>query len=89
MVDYLLDANHISPLIVVESGLRARVLRRLQFDDTFAIAVPALTETLYGIQMMPRAAQNMNEWRQLRNADKIIHAFEADDFPETHTNCST
>lgn len=62
MAHYLLDTNHLSPLVTMEHPLRARVLRQIQAGDHFAIAAPALTEFLFGIPSVPRARQNLAEW---------------------------
>jgi len=51
MAGYLLDTNHISPLVTLPHPLRRRVLGSLQAGDTFSIAVPALTEMLFGISI--------------------------------------
>jgi tRNA(fMet)-specific endonuclease VapC len=48
--------------------LRKRVLAHMQRDDTFCVPVPALTELLYGIQLLPRATANLVEWQRLRSA---------------------
>ena len=66
MAGYLLDTNHISPLVTLPHPLRRRVLGSLQAGDTFSIAVPALTEMLFGISILPRAKQNLEEWERLR-----------------------
>lgn len=71
MTAYLLDTNHLSPLVTLDHPLRARVLARLRAGDTFAIPVPALTEMLFGISMLRRAAQNRAEWARL--ADKFSY----------------
>ncbi len=68
MADYLLDANHLSPLATPNHPLRDRIVRQLRLGDNFSIAVPALTEMLYGIQILPRARQNMTEWRKFSEA---------------------
>ena len=68
MADYLLDTNHASPLVTLGHPLRERVLRRLDEGHTFAICVPVLTETLFGIAILPRAALNRGEWQRLRLA---------------------
>jgi predicted nucleic acid-binding protein len=46
--------------------LRQRVLLCLQAGDTFAITVPVVTETLFGIGLLPRGSQNLAEWARLR-----------------------
>jgi predicted nucleic acid-binding protein len=44
MADYLLDTNHLSPLVTLSHPLRQRVLAALQAEHTFAITVPVLVE---------------------------------------------
>ena len=67
MTDYLLDTNHLSPLVTLEHPLRQKILARLQqTDDTFSIAAPALSEYLYGISLLPRAERNLREWERLK-----------------------
>lgn len=65
MAEYLLDTNHASPLVTVGHPLRKRVMREYRLGHQFYIAVPALTETWFGISIIPRAAQNQAEWNQL------------------------
>jgi predicted nucleic acid-binding protein len=65
MTDYLLDTNHLSPLITPDHPLHQRFLDARERGHTFALTVPALTETLLGISLLPRAAQNLAEWRRL------------------------
>jgi predicted nucleic acid-binding protein len=66
VTDYLLDTNHISPLVTIEHPLRAKILAQIQAGDTFSIATPALGEFLFGIGMLPRAERNMREWERLK-----------------------
>jgi predicted nucleic acid-binding protein len=66
MADYLLDTNHASPLVTLHHPVRQRVLAALAAGDFFAVCVPALTETLYGIGIVPRAIQNRAIWEQLQ-----------------------
>lgn len=66
MADYLLDTNHVSPLVTLSHPLRNRVLQRLDEGDSFAICVPVITETLFGFGMLPRATQNRAEWARLK-----------------------
>jgi predicted nucleic acid-binding protein len=67
MTNYLLDTNHLSPLVTISHPLRKRILDNLQNeDDTFSIAVPAVTEMLFGISLLPRAKQNLEEWGRLK-----------------------
>ena len=66
MANYLLDTNHLSPLVTAGHRLRQRVIRQLQHGDTFAFTVPSLSELLYGISIIPRAKQNLAEWQRLQ-----------------------
>lgn len=66
MPAYLLDTNHASPLVTLQHPLRKRVLQHLDAGDSFAICVPVLTETLFGISILPRAAANRSEWSLLQ-----------------------
>jgi tRNA(fMet)-specific endonuclease VapC len=42
------------------------VLNAIADGDTFAINVPILAETLFGIRIMPRGVQNYEAWLQLQ-----------------------
>ncbi|MDM8518403.1 type II toxin-antitoxin system VapC family toxin [Anaerolineales bacterium HSG6] len=64
---YLLDTNHLSPLVTPGHPMRKRVLERLDAGDTFSTYVPVLVETLYGIGILPRAKQNLLEWERLES----------------------
>lgn len=66
MTAYLLDTNHASPLVTRGHPLRQRVRDRLAANDTFAVCVPVLTETLFGIGLLPRAIRNRAEWARLQ-----------------------
>ncbi len=63
MAAYLLDTNHASPLVTLNHPLRTQVRDALRKGSTFAICVPVLTETLFGIGILPRAKQNQAEWQ--------------------------
>lgn len=65
MANYLLDANHISPLVTVGHPLRQKISQRLQAGDVFGIPTPALTEALFGFRVLPRANKNVAEWKKL------------------------
>ena len=65
MAAYLLDTNHASCLVTPGHHVQLRFYERLSAGDRFALCVPVLTETLYGISVTPRAAQNRVEWEQL------------------------
>lgn len=65
MAKYLLDTNHISPLVTPGHRLRSLFIEHYNNGDSFYIAVPALTEMLFGIQTLPRAKQNIQEWQEI------------------------
>ncbi len=66
MANYLLDTNHISPLVTIEHPLREKILSHLQSGDVFSIAAPPLNEFLFGIGTLPRARQNLQEWERIK-----------------------
>lgn len=70
MTEYLLDTNHISPLVTPGHPLRAKIFAQLQAGDQFSIATPALHEFLFGIRLIPRAAKNMQIWAKLKGLFK-------------------
>lgn len=78
MADYLLDTNHISPLVTPGHRLRPILTMRRRQGDSFHIAVPALTEMLFGIKMLPRAQRNIEEWRKFAGFF-TYHQIEKDD----------
>lgn len=65
-MQYLLDTNHASPLVTLNHPLRQRMLQSINQGDLFAVCVPTVTETLFGISMLRRAEQNRIEWQRLR-----------------------
>ncbi len=65
MTEYLLDTNHLSPLVTLNHPLRHRFFEARTSGHTFALTVPTLTETIFGISLVPRAAQNLTEWERL------------------------
>ena len=67
MASYLLDTNHLSPLVTLGHPFRERVLARHSSGDEFSIPVPVLTEFLYGIRLAPRAAASLREWEVLQD----------------------
>lgn len=66
MARYLLDSNHASPLVTLHHPLRQKVLAGIETGEVFSLCVPVLTETLFGISVLPRANQNRAEWQKLR-----------------------
>ena len=67
MAHYLLDTNHASPLVTLTHPLRSRILAHVAEGDQFFLALPSLTEVLYGIGTLPRAQANLDLWRNLEN----------------------
>lgn len=67
MTSYLLDTNHLSPLVTPEHPLRNKILKATKSGDQFAIAAPAFNEFLFGIGVAIRAIQNWREWELIRN----------------------
>lgn len=67
MTRYLVDTNHLSPLVTQGHPLRARLLEQIEQGHQFAIPVVVLAELLVGIQLIPRAKANLAEWSRLRN----------------------
>lgn len=78
MTDYLLDSNHASPLVTLSHPLRLRILEEIDRGHTFAVSVPVLTETLFGLYMLPSLARNITEWSRLRQAIRCYKVDEAD-----------
>ena len=66
MTNYLLDSNHASPLVTLNHPLRALILRQRVAGDSFSVCVPVITETMFGIGLLPRATQNLSEWQRLK-----------------------
>ena len=66
MPTFLLDTNHLSPLVTIGHRLRERVLAQIEQGTEFAVCVPVVTETLVGISLLPRALQNRSAWMSLR-----------------------
>lgn len=73
MTEYLLDTNHISPLVTAGHPLREKILQQIASGTVFAIATPALHEFLFGIQLIPLAAQNFGLWAQLTGLFKYYN----------------
>lgn len=64
-MSYLLDTNHLSPLVTPKHPLRQRVIQALETGERFGICLPCITETIFGIALLPRAKQNRIEWEFL------------------------
>jgi tRNA(fMet)-specific endonuclease VapC len=55
-------------LVTVSHPLRLQILIEIERGHRFAISVPVLTETLFGLYMLPGAEQSIAEWSRLRQA---------------------
>lgn len=64
MERYLLDANHLSPIVTINHPIRDRIIQQTQENDIFGVPVPALAEMLFGIELLPRRDQNLHEWNR-------------------------
>lgn len=67
MTNYLFDTNHLSPLVSPDHYLGEQVQIKWQAGHSFAIAMPALTEFLFGISTLPRARQNLFLWQHIQD----------------------
>ena len=66
MAKYLLDTNHVSPLVTLHHALRPRFFAAHQAGHQLAICTAVLSEVWFGISSLPRAVQNGAEWQRLR-----------------------
>lgn len=73
MTRYLLDANHISPLVTISHPLREQILRQMVTGDEFYISVLAFGEALYGFSVITRAKENRQHWQQIRSKLAFIN----------------
>lgn len=66
MSAYLLDTNHLSPLVTIGHRFREQVLGQIEMGTQFAVCVPVVTEMVFGISLLPRALENRTAWRVLQ-----------------------
>lgn len=78
MADYFLDTNHASTLVTIGHSVRGRVHAHLAAGDTFFLTAPVITELVFGFGLLPRAAQNMQEWLAIRPAWRLLPIEEID-----------
>lgn len=64
---YLLDTNHLSPLVTLGHRLIKKVEQVGINGAEMAITVPVLAEFLFGIGMTPRFEQNYTQWLNIRS----------------------
>ena len=73
MTRYLLDSNHLSPLVTVGHPVRQLILERMGGGDSFAIPAPVLSEFLFGIGLLPHAPANQTTWQELADTFGYYH----------------
>lgn len=66
MERYLLDTNHLSPLVTTGHPLRDLILARHTDGDEFFVCVPVLIESIFGFSILPRGKSNRAEWERLK-----------------------
>ena len=66
MAHYLLDTNHASTLVTLHHQLRQKVLTAIAAGHDFSVTVPVITESVFGMSLLPRATANRQEWQKLR-----------------------
>ena len=65
MANYLLDTNHLSVLVTVNHPFAGQIYQLISSGDTFSLTTVALAELLFGLEMTPRALQNLKRWSQI------------------------
>ena len=71
MAKYLLDTNHISPLVTPGHPLRRRVRKVWRAGHVFHTCAPVVTEVRFGFLILPKAADSERQYRRLRPAVKV------------------
>lgn len=80
MAHYLLDTNHASTLVTLHQQLRQKVLTAIAAGHDFSVTVPVITESVYGMSLLPRATTNRQEWHKLRQEVACFDLDETDAF---------
>ena len=78
MAEYLLDTNHLSPLVTPGHPLRGRVAAAQRGGDRFYLTTAVAAETLVWVLRQRRATGCEWEYRRLRPKLRFLHADEAD-----------
>lgn len=78
MARYLLDTNHLSPLVTISHPLRDLILTRHAAGDEFFVCVPVLIETIFGFSILPRGRSNRAEWERLKWRFPCVYLDEED-----------
>lgn len=78
MSRYLLDTNHLSPVVTIGHELRTKILNGFESGHQFAITAPVLFEFLVGIRTLPRSTHNLQIWNKIK-ADFIYFGIDSDD----------
>ncbi|MCW1970311.1 MAG: type II toxin-antitoxin system VapC family toxin [Anaerolineae bacterium] len=69
---YLLDTNHAARLVTISQPLRQKIFEHVGLGNEFYIAIPALTEILFGVSLLPRAVVNLEEWYRLEQILGVV-----------------
>lgn len=75
---YLLDTNHLSPIVTIGHEVRSKIMAGIENGSEFALTAPVLFEFLFGIRLLPRAVHNLHVWNKLKS-DFIYFSVDADD----------
>lgn len=67
MERFLLDTNHLSPLLTQGETLLTQILNSMEQGNQFFICSPALSEFLFGLNATKRAADNYRRWQYLEH----------------------
>ena len=78
MSAYLLDSNHAGTLVTPMHDVYKRVTAQMAAGDIFCLALPVVTEVVFGFSILPRATQNWREWRAIRPSLMLIGLDEND-----------
>ena len=78
MSGYLLDTNHLSPIVTIGHELRTKILTKIENGHEFAMTSPVLFEFLFGIRSLPRAVHNLQIWEKIK-ADFTYYVVDSDD----------
>ena len=72
MTSYLLDSNHLSPLITLGHPVREKILLRLTQGDRFVVPTIVLAEFMFGMLLLPRVKQNREIWATVSSQVEFI-----------------
>ena len=70
---YVVDTNHLSPIVTLDHPLRNKILTMVDSGQKFIVPSVVLHEFMFGIGTIKRAKQNLQEWESLRHGFAIYH----------------